>query len=124
MPTHAEASLHLQMGLQLLMADGNVFKCYDHIHLTMFYSELGASKAILDAGYTIDCLMIRWVQGCRVLGWMLQRLLRWLQALSGLPMCVSCAPVNAHAVGLWWSRSLVELAVSTAAVRLTGHGSR
>lgn len=49
----------LQVGLQLLMADGNVFKCYDHIHLTMFYSELGASKAILDAGYTIDCLMMR-----------------------------------------------------------------
>ena len=49
----------LQVGLQLLMADGNVFKCYDHIHLTMFHSELGASKAILDAGYTIDCLMMR-----------------------------------------------------------------
>ena len=48
-----------QVGLQLLMADGDVFKCYDHIHLTMFHSELGASKVILDAGYTIDCLMMR-----------------------------------------------------------------
>lgn len=49
-----------QTGLQLLMNDGEVFKCYDHIHLTMFYSELGASKVIMDAGYTIDCLMLRW----------------------------------------------------------------
>jgi hypothetical protein len=49
-----------QVGLQLLMADGDVFKCYDHIHLTMFHSELGASKVILDAGYTIDCLMMRY----------------------------------------------------------------
>ncbi len=52
-----------QVGLGLLLKDGNVFRCYDHIHLTMFHSELGASKAVLDAGYNIDTLMMRCVSG-------------------------------------------------------------
>ena len=48
-----------QVGLAILLRAGTVFRCYSHIHLTMFHSELGASKAILDAGFGLDCLMLR-----------------------------------------------------------------
>jgi len=47
------------MGLRVLMAAKTVFACFDSIDDTIFYSELGSSKAILDAGYTIDSLMVR-----------------------------------------------------------------
>jgi len=60
---HFNQSTPPQVGLGLLLKDGNVFRCYDHIHLTMFHSELGASKAVLDAGYNIDTLMMRCVSG-------------------------------------------------------------
>mmetsp|Transcript_3206 Transcript_3206/g.9295 ORF Transcript_3206/g.9295 Transcript_3206/m.9295 type:complete len:532 (-) Transcript_3206:1175-2770(-) len=49
-----------QVGLAILLRAGTVFRCYNHIHLTMFHSELGASKAILDAGFGLDCLMLRY----------------------------------------------------------------
>lgn len=47
-------------GLAVLQAN-DVFKCYNHIHHTMFFSEAGASRAILKAGYNLDCLMLRYV---------------------------------------------------------------
>lgn len=39
--------------------DGMVLSCHKSIHHTMYYSELGASRAVLVAGYNIDSLMIR-----------------------------------------------------------------
>ena len=42
-----------------MQSDGRVLSCHAHIHHTMYYSELGASLAILTAGYNIDSLMLR-----------------------------------------------------------------
>ena len=51
------------IGLNLMLNAG-VFTCYDKISDTIFHSELGSSKAILDAGYQIDSFMTRY-QGVR-----------------------------------------------------------
>lgn len=48
-----------RVGLQLLLNARDVFKCYESMWDTIYYSELGSSKAILDAGYNIDSLMVR-----------------------------------------------------------------
>ncbi len=49
-----------QVGLHVLLDDPAVFRCYDNIHDTIWYSELGASLAILNAGYNLDSLMLRY----------------------------------------------------------------
>lgn len=46
-------------GMQILLDDQNVFKCYNNMWDTIYHSELGSSAAILDAGYNIDSLMVR-----------------------------------------------------------------
>jgi hypothetical protein len=43
-----------------LTDDGRVFACYKDIHDTIWHAEVGSTKAILDAGYTIDTLMLRY----------------------------------------------------------------
>lgn len=43
-----------------LMLNAKVFSCYNKISDTIFHSELGSSKAILDAGYNIAALMTRY----------------------------------------------------------------
>lgn len=48
-----------RVGMQLLLTDPGVFQCYDNMYDTIYYSELGSSAAILDAGYNIDSLMVR-----------------------------------------------------------------
>ena len=47
------------IGMNLLSDDGGVFECYDGFADTIYHSELGSSKVILDAGYNIDSLMVR-----------------------------------------------------------------
>ena len=42
------------------MEDGNVFKCWSERLDAIYHAELGASAAILRAGYNLDCLL----QGC------------------------------------------------------------
>ena len=37
-----------------------MFACYDSMWDTIYHSEVGASKAVLDAGYTLDSLMLRY----------------------------------------------------------------
>lgn len=49
-----------QVGLKTLMDDGKVFECYESIHDTIFYSELGSSLAMLRAGFNIESLMMRY----------------------------------------------------------------
>lgn len=49
-----------QVGLGLLQAEGDVLKCYTDIHDAIWYAEIGSSAAILDAGYNIDALMLRY----------------------------------------------------------------
>ena len=48
------------MGLQILRDDGTIFKCYESLQDVVWYSEVGASRAILEAGYTIDALMMKY----------------------------------------------------------------
>ena len=49
-----------QVGLGVLAADGNVFKCYEDMWDTIYYSEVGASRAVLGAGFSLDSLMLRY----------------------------------------------------------------
>ena len=51
----------VQVGLQLLIDEGSVFECYDTLQDVVWFSEVGASRAILKAGYSIDCLMLKYV---------------------------------------------------------------
>eukprot|EP00775_Hariotina_reticulata_P012780 gene12780-12909_t len=48
------------VGLHLLIGDQHVFACHKDRWDTIYYSELGSSKCILDAGYNIDSLMLRY----------------------------------------------------------------
>ena len=57
---HTPGALLLQEGLQVLQEDGRVLACYEDMRDTIYYAEVGASAAILDAGYTIDSLMLRY----------------------------------------------------------------
>lgn len=50
-------------GLGVLLGTQRVFRCWGHIHETIIESELGASMAIMKAGYTIDSLMLRYQVG-------------------------------------------------------------
>eukprot|EP00882_Tetradesmus_deserticola_P016554 GHRQ01017688.1.p1 GENE.GHRQ01017688.1~~GHRQ01017688.1.p1 ORF type:complete len:308 (+),score=99.69 GHRQ01017688.1:374-1297(+) len=49
-----------KVGLQLLVSDRRVFACHKDRWDTIFYSELGSSKAVLDGGYNIGCMMLRY----------------------------------------------------------------
>eukprot|EP00892_Ulva_mutabilis_P000758 jgi/Ulvmu1/10683/UM067_0008.1 len=49
-----------RIGMDLLVANGNVFKCHEAFQDTIFYSELGSSAVILDAGYTLNSFMARY----------------------------------------------------------------
>lgn len=42
------------------MRDRHVFACHRDRWDTIYYSELGSSLAILNAGYNLDCLMLRY----------------------------------------------------------------
>jgi hypothetical protein len=49
-----------QEGLQVLLRDGNVFGCHASLADAVWHAEMGASLAILDAGFNIDSLMLRY----------------------------------------------------------------
>ena len=49
-----------QLGLDILLSDPGVFACHDDRWDAIYYSELGASAAILRAGFNIDCFMLRY----------------------------------------------------------------
>jgi hypothetical protein len=48
-----------QVGLSILLKDEEVFQCHDNMWDTIYHSELGSSSAVLNAGYNIDSLMVR-----------------------------------------------------------------
>ena len=66
-----------------VMLQGTVFKCHDDMAQLVMQSELGASRAILDAGYNLDCLLIRYQVGtsCNRCG-------------SSAPQLLCCSPAN------------------------------
>ncbi len=49
-----------QMAYQLLQRNGSVFTCQSTLQDTVYYAEFGASRVLLDAGYNIDSLMLRY----------------------------------------------------------------
>lgn len=49
-----------QVGLAVLRQDGNVLRCHPTAAEAMWHSEVGATSAILRAGYNLDCLMLRY----------------------------------------------------------------
>ena len=49
-----------QVGIRVLQEDGRVLACYEDMSDTIFHAEVGASAAILQQGYTIDSLMLRY----------------------------------------------------------------
>eukprot|EP01024_Parvocaulis_polyphysoides_P043143 TRINITY_DN39389_c0_g1_i1.p2 TRINITY_DN39389_c0_g1~~TRINITY_DN39389_c0_g1_i1.p2 ORF type:complete len:287 (+),score=18.45 TRINITY_DN39389_c0_g1_i1:393-1253(+) len=49
-----------KIGLQVLIDDGKVFQSYTSFWDTIYYSELGSSLAILNAGYNVDSFMMRY----------------------------------------------------------------
>lgn len=61
-----------------------MFQCWDNMADTVIHSEIGATQAIVEAGFTFDSLMLRyqvgapccavlrcgqWVRRSKVLGW-------------------------------------------------------
>jgi hypothetical protein len=52
-------SMGASAGLKVLMDDGKVFECYESMQDTIRYSEIGSSRAILQAGYNLDSFMAR-----------------------------------------------------------------
>jgi hypothetical protein len=48
------------VGLKALQDDGRVLACYDNMADTIYNAEVGASRIILDQGYTIDSLMLKY----------------------------------------------------------------
>lgn len=55
-------SVHLpsQVGLEVLQKNGSVLRCHGVPIHDELYSQVGASRAILDAGYNLDSFMLRY----------------------------------------------------------------
>ena len=49
-----------QAALQVLAQEGQVMQCHSDRWDAVYFGELGASLAILNAGYNIDSLLVRW----------------------------------------------------------------
>ena len=49
-----------QVGLDVLRRKGTVLKCYANMAETVTFSEIGMSMAVMEAGYNIDSLMLRY----------------------------------------------------------------
>lgn len=50
----------LQAGLKMLQEDGNVFACHANMADAIYNAEVGASRIVLEQGYTIDSLMMKY----------------------------------------------------------------
>ncbi len=59
----------LQIGLDAMHKNGSVLTCHNAPWEDEFYSQLGASRAILDAGFNLDSFMLRY----RGIDWTQQR---------------------------------------------------
>ena len=49
-----------QAGWELLAADEAVLRCYNNSWDARYYSDSGAGLALLNAGYNLDSLMLRY----------------------------------------------------------------
>ena len=59
-PTACMRAPAAQVGLRVLREDGRVFACHEDILDTVFHAEVGASRAILAANFTLDSLMLKY----------------------------------------------------------------
>jgi hypothetical protein len=50
----------LQVGMQVLMGNGSAFQCHQNMTETIWKGELGSSFALLQAGYNLDSLLLRY----------------------------------------------------------------
>ena len=55
----------LQVGLDVIKRKGTVLQCHKDMAEMVTLSEIGMSKAILEAGYNLDSLMLRYQVGPR-----------------------------------------------------------
>ena len=56
----------LQVGLDVIRRKGTVLQCHKDMAEMVTLTEIGMSKAILEAGYNLDSLMLRYQVGpCR-----------------------------------------------------------
>ena len=51
---------YCRVGLGTLLADGRVLACHADRWQARYFSEVGSAHVLLQAGFNIDCLMIRW----------------------------------------------------------------
>lgn len=49
-----------RVGMEVLRSTGTVFQCHKDLQDTILHGEIGASRAIMAAGYNIDSLMLRY----------------------------------------------------------------
>ncbi len=57
---HLNTTSTTQEGLDIVRAANEVLQCYGDVYDAKYHSESGASRAILEAGKNIDCLMLRY----------------------------------------------------------------
>jgi hypothetical protein len=62
-----------------MRSEGNVFKCWSSRWDAVYYGELGSSKAVLEAGYNLECFMSRWAPG-------IDRATTWSASCRGGPL--------------------------------------
>lgn len=53
-------TIGMQEGLDVITRKGSVLQCHKDMAEMVTLSEIGMSKAILEAGYNLDCLMLRY----------------------------------------------------------------
>ena len=63
LPAYARLQ-RVQAGFKNLLQDGNVLKCWSERLDAIYHAELGASAAILKAGFNLDCLLQRCAALC------------------------------------------------------------
>jgi hypothetical protein len=51
--------VHYRVGLEILIEDELVFRCHGHRGDAIWFAELGSSRAIMEAGYSIASFMLR-----------------------------------------------------------------
>ena len=56
----------MQVGLDVIKRRGTVLQCHRDMAEMVTLSEIGMSIAVLEAGYNLDCLMLRYQVGDRV----------------------------------------------------------
>lgn len=107
-----------QVGLRVLQEDGNVLKCHTSAEEAAWHSEVGATSAILRAGFNLDCLVLRYAgvdwrddsfAKCNAGKSPLKE--RSLDGMSVHPLEVMFVRVESHLLALEWSSATSAVAI-------------